>query len=106
MKVSELAHKENRSQSGLDLEGLATTMPLAAPATLEPVEPMLASTPAKAIGLSVAMNWSRVALFSRFFVGVDAAGVLRNPDATAAATNNGLKNMVLALVRLTKDSEE
>lgn len=46
------------SQSGLDLSGLATTIPEAAPDAQDPAEPMLHRMPAKAMGLSVAMNES------------------------------------------------
>jgi len=41
---------------GFEVEGLATTNPDAAPGTLDPVEPILFSTPCNAIGLSEAMK--------------------------------------------------
>jgi hypothetical protein len=50
--------------TGLDVEGLAMTTPLLAPLAFEPVLPMLAKTPALAIGDSVDMNASTVTLLS------------------------------------------
>lgn len=54
--VFALAERRSRLQFGSDFEGLATTKPAAAPGTLDPVEPILFSTPCNAIGLSEAMK--------------------------------------------------
>lgn len=43
-------------QLGLDVEGLATSKPDAAPGALDPVDPRLLSTPCSATGLSEAMK--------------------------------------------------
>lgn len=50
------SRKKSGLQFGFDVEGLATTNPDAAPGTLDPVEPMLFSTPCNAMGLSAAMK--------------------------------------------------
>ncbi len=55
-KVVKFAKKVLDLQSGLDVEGLATTKPDAVPGALDPVEPMLLSTPCSAMGLSEAMK--------------------------------------------------
>ena len=46
-------------QFGFDVEGLATTMPALAPGALDPVDPILFSTPCSATGLSLAIKLAR-----------------------------------------------
>lgn len=60
-------------QSGLLLEGLATTTPEAAPGTFAPFAPMLLRTPCSAMGLSVAMKLSIAARLAFCKEGVGSA---------------------------------
>lgn len=69
-------------QSGLLVEGLATTMPAAAPGASEPLEPMLLSTPWRAIGLSEAMKLVREPV-SRACNRCGSAGWPRHTDAAS-----------------------
>lgn len=49
------------SQSGLDLDGLATTIPAAAPDAFDPSAPMFASTPFMETAFWLVMKASREA---------------------------------------------
>ena len=74
-------------QLGLLVDGLAVTIPGLAPGALEPLGPMLLSTPCKATGLSAAMKPVRepVARLSRR---CGLAGRARHADSARLATQS------------------
>ena len=91
----------NYLQSGLVVDGLATTIPELAPGALLPEDPMLFSTPWRAIGLSVATKLSSdpVALLwsSSGSAGRAEHDKSHTPPIKTSATNGCRKNGILTV---------
>jgi hypothetical protein len=84
-------------QFGFEVEGLATSIPAAAPEALEPSGPRLSRTPWRAIGLSVAIQSSSATRFRKESVGMASAGENSSNAARPAETRKDIRVRILSL---------